>query len=158
MNIIVDYDTFAPIANLERENDALREDLTGICEQFADKCRQLAEAELTIARQNHDIRALRAVAEGILSNRQEELSEASKAVVQERAEWTIVKHSYVELVNHLRALLPELDKRTRHLTACAQQALEMIDVRFSTPPPAPLRLPSAGGAAVFATQDENRVA
>ena len=50
MNVFVEYEPFAPVAAVERENDVLRADVHALCEQLADKCMMIARLEQEIAR------------------------------------------------------------------------------------------------------------
>jgi len=45
----VQHEPFAPVAELERLNEALREDCSALCEQLADKCGLIARLEQEVA-------------------------------------------------------------------------------------------------------------
>lgn len=56
MNVIVNYEPFAPVAQLEAKveelqalNAVLAQDLTAVCEQVADKCGVIARLEQELA-------------------------------------------------------------------------------------------------------------
>lgn len=113
---IVQPEPFAPVAKLERRiaelealNRALIEDQNALCNQIANKCQEIA--------------TLRAVAEGIL-----------RECNEERAQWSLTRTVFVELVGQLRHMT--LDGRTLKLASNAAAVLNMAGVRISWPVPA----------------------